>query len=73
MSGPAQAAPLHAFDALDVSAHSQQQLATLTLTLGLLVFSVLAVVVLLRTRRSAGDVATLTRDEVGAGAGLSFR
>jgi len=66
MSGPARAVPTHAFDALDVSAHGQQQLATLTLTLGLLVFSVLAVVVLLRTRRSAGDVATLTRDEVSA-------
>jgi signal transduction histidine kinase len=68
MSGPAQAAPLHALDALaaDVSARGQQQLATLTLTLGLLVFSVLAVVVLLRTRRSAGDAANLTRDEVNA-------
>ena len=68
MSGPAQAVPALTFDALaaDVSTRGQQQLATLTLTLGLLVFSVLAVVVLLRTRRSAGDAATLTRDEVGA-------
>src|SRR5690242_20730154 len=68
MSGPAQAVPALTFDALaaDVSTRGQQQLATLTLTLGLLIFSVLAVVVLLRTRRSAGDAATLTRDEVGA-------
>ncbi|MGN6571430.1 MAG: PAS-domain containing protein [Pseudolabrys sp.] len=68
MSGPAQAAPVHAFDALaaDVTARGQQELATLTLTLGLLVFSVLAVIVLLRTRRNAGDAASLTREEVGA-------
>src|SRR3569623_89450 len=65
---PAQAAPAYAFDTLtaDVAAAGHQQVATVTLTLGLLVFSVLASVVLLRTRRSAGDAASLTREEVGA-------
>src|SRR3569833_2933822 len=65
---PAQAAPAYAFDTLtaDVAAAGHQQVATLTLTLGLLVFGVLAIVVLLRTRRSAGDAASLTREEVGA-------
>ncbi|HXD46271.1 MAG TPA: PAS-domain containing protein [Pseudolabrys sp.] len=64
---PAEAAPARALDALaaDVAAAGHQQIATLTMTLGLLVFSVLAVIVLLRTRRAAGDAATLTRDEVG--------
>jgi signal transduction histidine kinase len=65
---PAQAAPEYALGSLaaDLTSVGHQQVATLTLTLGLLLFSVLAVVVLLRTRRLAGETATLSRDEVGA-------
>jgi len=65
---PAQAAPSRALDALtaDVMASGHERVATLTLTLGLLIFGVLAIIVLLRTRRSAGNAANLTRDEVGA-------
>ncbi|HEY6027357.1 MAG TPA: PAS domain-containing protein, partial [Pseudolabrys sp.] len=65
---PAQAAPEYALGSLaaDLTSVGHQQVATLTLTLGLLLFSVLAVIVLLRTRRLAGETATLSRDEVGA-------
>src|SRR5690242_3784968 len=64
---PARAAPDGAFGvfANDVAAAGHRQVAALTLTLGLLFFSVLAVVVLLRTRRAASDAAALTRDEIG--------
>jgi signal transduction histidine kinase len=65
---PAHAAPARALDAFtaDFAAGGHQQIATLTLTFGLLIFSVLAVIVLLRTRRAAGNAATLTREDVGA-------
>jgi signal transduction histidine kinase len=65
---PAHAAPARALDAFtaDFVTGGHQQIATLTLTLGLLVFSVLALIVLLRTRRAAGNAATLTREDVGA-------
>src|SRR5882672_6367117 len=40
----------------------QQQTATLTLTLGLLIFAVLATIALLRTRKTADRAETLSRD-----------
>jgi signal transduction histidine kinase len=47
-----------------VTALNRQELATLTLTLGLLWFAVLATIVLMRTRKAADRVATVSRDEV---------
>ncbi len=46
-----------------VTALSQPQIATLTLTLGLLCFAVLATIVLMRTRKTAARIETVTRDE----------
>ncbi len=45
------------------TAVSRQQVAALTLTLALLCFAVLAIIVLMRTRRAAATVETAARDE----------
>src|SRR5450759_6038760 len=49
-----------------VTALGRQEIATLTLTLGLLCFAVLATIVLVRTRKAAERVETVARDEVMA-------
>src|SRR5665647_939235 len=49
-----------------LAALGQQQIATLTLTLGLLCFAALATVVLLRTRKAADRVEAVARDEARA-------
>src|SRR6202162_2825025 len=46
-----------------VTVVSRQQVATLTLTIGLLCFAVLAPVVLLRTRKAAATIESATHDE----------
>jgi hypothetical protein len=45
------------------TAVSRQQVAALTLTLALLCFAVLAIIVLMRTRRAAATIETAARDE----------
>ncbi|HEY5215816.1 MAG TPA: PAS-domain containing protein [Pseudolabrys sp.] len=49
-----------------LAALGQEQIATLTLTLGLLCFAALATVVLLRTRKAADRVEAVARDEARA-------
>jgi signal transduction histidine kinase len=46
------------------TALGQHETATLTLTLGLLLFAVLATIVLVRTRRAADQVTSVSRDQV---------
>jgi len=70
--GIAHSAPVHAGAASSVvdAVHrtatvlGQHETATLTLTLGLLLFAVLATIVLLRTRRTADQVANASRDQI---------
>jgi len=65
---PARAAPEQSLDSIvsELSGIGHQQIAALTLTLSLLLFSMLAVIVLLRTRRTANESATRMREEIGA-------
>jgi signal transduction histidine kinase len=49
-----------------LAAIGRQEVAALTLTFGLLCFAVLATIVLLRTRKAAGRIETVSRDEVMA-------
>jgi signal transduction histidine kinase len=68
LSTPARADVVAAYGLVDdiiraVAAISREQVATLTLTLGLLCFGVLAIVVLLRTRRAAATNETTAHDQ----------
>jgi signal transduction histidine kinase len=65
---PARSEPARLLDALGdvILSTGHQNVAALTLTLGLVCFSVLAVLVLVRTRRSAGEAALVSRDEISA-------
>ena len=65
---PARAAPEQSLDSIvsELAGIGHQQIAALTLTLSLLLFSMLAVIVLLRTRRTANESATRMREEIGA-------
>ena len=67
-STPARSAPARMLDALSGSilTADHQSIAGLALTLGLVCFSVLAVLVLVRTRRTAGEAALASRDEINA-------
>jgi signal transduction histidine kinase len=49
-----------------ITAVGRQQVAALTLTLGLLCFAVLAIIVLMRTRKAAATIETAARDETMA-------
>src|ERR1700693_4982176 len=71
LSTPARADVGAAFSLVDdiiraVTVLSRQQVATLTLTLGLLCFAVLATIVLLRTRRAAATIESAAHDETMA-------
>src|SRR5450755_1487486 len=71
LSTPARADVGAAFSLADdvlraVTLLSRQQVATLTLTLGLLCFAVLATIVLLRTRRAAATIESAAHDETMA-------
>jgi len=65
---PARAAPEQSLDSIvsELAGIGHQQIAALTFTLSLLLFSMLAVIVLLRTRRTANESATRMREEIGA-------
>jgi signal transduction histidine kinase len=68
LSTPAQADVGSAFAITDaihraVGALARQEIATLTLTLGLLCFAVLATIALLRTRKAADRVETVSRED----------
>src|SRR5579872_534497 len=61
-AGAAEASAL--FDA--AAGMSRQEIASLTLTLGLVCFAVLVTIVLLRTRKAAERLETASRDETNA-------
>jgi signal transduction histidine kinase len=64
LSTPARADVAAAYGLLDaITALGREQVATLTLTLGLLCFAVLAIMVLLRTRRTAATIEIATNDQ----------
>ncbi len=71
LSTPARAGADVAISLIDdiiriVTAVSRQQVAALTLTLGLLCFAVLAIIVLMRTRKAAATIETAAHDETMA-------
>ena len=71
LSTPARADGIAAFSLVDdiirtVTAAGREQVAALTLTLGLICFAVLATIVLLRTRKAAATIETAAHDQTMA-------